>query len=333
MARLPEYSSFEEKTKVFAKYQRIDNVADFETWYNGLPKKDVFFRGMKEAKFKNFTSAQREYIKNDFKGLPSTYVYLQIKHLKKVYNNLLTNYCKSVGIALTDFYLMSFAQHHSPPGISLLLDITPDINTALYFMSANGINEDIGTNNINEYASIYIFQRPSVSFGDITKEISSKTRFRDRELSAERFHKLCERKTQKFCKLTTSSFLLQKNYFLVENHLYHILYKYKDYIHQDRIMVTNLNLVAQNGCFLYYNYENLLPLEKEVEECVDINKSLIPYITKKYLIPNHKTTEELFPEENRMVEIASIEMHNDPAIAENNFIIEFNMPTPSGFVV
>lgn len=73
------------------------------------------------------------------------------------------------------------------------------------------------------------------------------------------------------------------------------------YLYNDVIKIANLNLVAQDGCFIHYLPEDYhTPLEENPDlmgkiHCVDIHKSLAPFILKK--LENRKVTQStLFPD-------------------------------------
>ena len=51
------------------------------------------------------------------------------------------------------------------------------------------------------------------------------------------------------------------------------------------VTLSNLNITAQKGCFVYHN-DGLKPFEFKGLYCVDIHKSLVPYIRKDYLTAN-----------------------------------------------
>ena len=82
--------------------------------------------------------------------------------------------------------------------------------------------------------------------------------------------------------------------------------KLNDYEVNTRLIISNLNIVAQQGCFLYHDY-GIVPLEKGIT-CVDIHKSLIPYIVNKYLKANNINKYSLFPTEDNIVNESTFNM-------------------------
>lgn len=74
---------------------------------------------------------------------------------------------------------------------------------------------------------------------------------------------------------------------------------------------SNLNIIAQKGCFLLYNHQENLPLEEYMDGhrysklgCLDVHKSLVDYVRANYL--SGLTRETLFPNITRMARQAYI---------------------------
>ena len=301
--KLSTYISTEEKQSIFSTYQYIDSVGKFDQWYQSHCKLPYYFRGIKEACYKNYTSAQRVCITHDLDCLPSTLVYLQVQKLRKEHGQLFEKYCKAIGIDCSDFFLMSYAQHYKN-GISPLLDVTTDLDTALFFMcngaqfSTNGVD----TNSIENYASIYFINKEIPTFDDVLKNLVSKVEF-PQNISKEDFIKCAEYYALRV--FGTSLFnlfaaLSKYSYFLVDNKQYLCAFNKDEFNYQKTLTIGNFNMTAQNGCFIYYDNDKE-PFEEKVVECVDIHKKLIPYITQEILIPKNKTEEYLFPDIDKIV--------------------------------
>lgn len=77
------------------------------------------------------------------------------------------------------------------------------------------------------------------------------------------------------------------------------------YIFIETVRIANLNLVAQDGCFIHYLPDSYLkPLEENetmtgIIHCVDIHKSLAPFILEK-LAKNEVRQESMFPDVEEM---------------------------------
>ena len=65
--KLPEYKSLIEKKTAFGdNYQRISTITELKPFLEGTNSFEKYiYRGVCEAKYKNYTSAQRRYIVNE----------------------------------------------------------------------------------------------------------------------------------------------------------------------------------------------------------------------------------------------------------------------------
>ena len=331
---IPEYTSLEEKgydlnrkdvPHPFVDYQCIVDADMFDMWYNvNIDQKNRFFRGIKEAKYKNFTSAQRLYFTNDYPNAsPLDLVKAHIDEMRKVQNGILPAFCESMNIPCTDLFLLSCSQHHKN-GISPLLDFTSDLNTALFFMckDAKAPINGIGTDrepDINNFVSIYtanLFSKQiSLQFlcdalvkgikKDAEKVLGEKNVSLSEILKMKQYQQgmadiLKEHILSFFTYPKIRAVLYEAteyNPILIENKPLKI--KVEDYEAETKLTISNLNMVAQHGCFLYHD-KGITPLEENLA-CVDVHKSLIPYIVNKYLKPNNICEASLFPTEDNIV--------------------------------
>jgi len=157
--KLPEYKSLAEKKKVL-HHETIDSVEKFDTWIFTFESLEpvlglkLVYRGLNEAKYKNYTSAQREWITKEWaKVLNISYVdYIDklIAHIRK--DDLLKTYFLSLGIVPNDILYLSFMQHYGMP--SPLLDFTKDLRIALFF-AMDGMKSEPSSVEIENYFSIY----------------------------------------------------------------------------------------------------------------------------------------------------------------------------------
>lgn len=299
--KLPQYKSINDKEISFPdRYRRIDNVQTLNSWLEEISEAtakseekalgEYIFRGIKEAKYKNYTSAQRKYIVHDLVRSNATladFIKMQIEALKGtetgsgveektgVYRNLLPRYYKSLGVEDNDFLYLSFSQHYG--GISPLIDFSRNIKKAFHFMTDGVKFQDEGGDDIDNYSSIYYLKvetfKQHISNNE-NVDFKKKLEF-SRELS-------------------TTMVIVDKALYVEE----------KD----GRINVisfSNPNIVLQEGCFVYYyNAEDEFePLEKELY-CVDIHKSLAPHIQSEIMKYNNTTIkrEDLFATEKDIAE-------------------------------
>lgn len=318
--KLAQYTSIAEKESVFRNkerhmlYDRIVSPNDFDNWYaEMLQIKDRIYRGVNEASYKNYTSAQRLYFIRELLNYDIVDVISeQIDNLRSANNHLMEKYCDALGIPCSDLFIMSMAQHHKD-SISPLIDFSTDVNTALYFMQKGAKFPDYGIgigggNDIENYMSIYTV--PISYFKSVEDDLAFRTWILDGlcntdVVTIDKSHSqttidLIDRERQ------YESLILEEinNYILEEFSLENLVNSTTNYFiplkaeipHKNisiKLTSCNLNMVAQDGCFIFHN-KGIDPLEENLS-CVDIHKSLIPYIVKKYLLPNSKTDEAMFP--------------------------------------
>ena len=55
---LEQYRNLNEKATFFSEYRCINEIAEFDSWERSFNKEGLVFRGVNEAKFKIYTSAQ-----------------------------------------------------------------------------------------------------------------------------------------------------------------------------------------------------------------------------------------------------------------------------------
>lgn len=107
--KLEDYRDFDEKKKFF-HHETIESVEKFDSWLFTFESSEpvlglkFIYRGLNEAKYKNYTSSQRDWLTNEWsKVLNISYVdYVDrlLGHIRK--NSLLYNYFTSLGIAPND---------------------------------------------------------------------------------------------------------------------------------------------------------------------------------------------------------------------------------------
>ena len=271
--KLETYKTLKEKQQIFGskRYSKIDTVAQFKKWYDNFTTENKFFRGVNEAKFKIYTSAQRYYITHDLKKSGKKVedvIEEELKQIKKVNGNLLKKYYELLDVQENDLLYLSFLQHYS--GISPLLDFTANINKALYFMQDKLSFENKGGEDIDNYASLYWFDLESGVSGFYVekKAINNKMSFNVMK------------------KASDSIVIHQQGYSLLGK----------------KIELANLNFVAQEGRFIFH-CNGVKPLEKDISY-VDIHKSIAPYI-KKFLEEVHSISKEsIYPQEENIAQLA-----------------------------
>lgn len=176
---LPSYKDFGEKNAFFkpdSEYpdNKILDIAAFDEWYDFFSKPyldpvkkfDFFFRGMKEARYQLFNSAQREWLANSVVQWRKDSDYLSfIKKLieeakaLKIFEKVLA-YHQIDYATEADFPILSILQHYGAP--TPLMDWSYNLDVALYFATED-VNTVTASEDINGYFSIYVIKKSSQS--------------------------------------------------------------------------------------------------------------------------------------------------------------------------
>lgn len=168
MGKLKEFESLEEKRGYFSKsdFYNIDSKNKFDEWFEAIvnmkeeARTNFIFRGMKEAKHKLYTSAQRIWIQNDmdswsgrsYMEFIDSFVQSAKRHplINKVFDTY--RYTDSQ----REFPILSILQHYGAP--TPLMDWSYNINVALFFATET-INGGHGNGYIDNYFSIYVINK------------------------------------------------------------------------------------------------------------------------------------------------------------------------------
>lgn len=301
--KIPHYISADEKRKAFGEkaYRQINTAREFDEWYAAESKSDeCVFRGIKEASYKNFTSAQRHQMLFDLPGKDTTAIVAkELEQLRKTHGHLLEAYCTSQALPCSDLFLLSLAQHHG--GISPLLDFTHNLNTALFFMTDGASMPDAGADKgeLGNYVSLYLFPKKNILTLDQMMDSTAKVMEScSKELSYVQIYNELTNACLKLFSHALFSHTWRGRFVLIENRPYFKLIS--EQMFGIPLVITNLNIVAQQGCFVYSD-KDLLPIEKGLG-CLDIHKSLVPYIVSKYLAGY--THETMYPQEENIMQRA-----------------------------
>ena len=324
---LPTYKSLEEKKEYFyykepEQVNTIDEFKDrFEQLEAGIPQFNPYysrefsllcntatvFRGQNEAKYKLYTSAQREWIIEEWNkqlGEDGFIEFVQqlILQLKKANGiNSLSNYFESMGATETDLFLLSFLQHYRTP--TPLLDFTYNKDLALFFAMDGSVFNKQGVDDLDNYFSIYALPARSIFSIDLVKKSAIETQREGIE---------CIKKDLTLMEQLKASFKYLFSWKTSEYRIpgmskYPFLFipnpqraeKIDDIIGID-LHWSNPNIIAQEGCFVM-NPRKDTPLEDLIEKsihCLNIHKSLAPYIREHYLKPKGITKESIYPDFN-----------------------------------
>lgn len=312
--KLQEYSDLKCK---LGKYQQtvIKTASEFDKWYESFDRTNLIFRGSAEAKRKNYTSSQREWITKEWaKVLNTSYIDFVDKLLTQIRSDkLLLDYFVSLGIAPNDILYLSFMQHYAMP--TPLLDFTKDLPTALFF-ATDGLKHEASSVEIENYCSIYaLFPTDEIAPAD--KVFASAY-----EIGVKRVREFRQDNPDVNVNDDLVKYIDDMTKWVRKDGSGEGLYSFSlAYIPNpadaipvisesgQRLYWSNPNIVAQQGCFV------INPSESEVLEdviasnrfipnmiCIDIHKSLIDYIQKKY-IPNFNQ-ETIYPKFKRVADKA-----------------------------
>ena len=299
----------------FFETHNVNTYTEFDNIYKELNKNTLLYRGVHEAKYKIYTSAQREWITNEYSKQGITYtqfIHSIISNIRK--NTILSKYYKSLKINENDLLYISLLQHYGAP--TPLLDFTHGLNIALYF-ALDGMKNASSNNDIDNYFSLYIIDRNKcgnelvdiVSFLNhgLENGTAMLKDFKNQYPNTPLDYSLLKEvdKYTKWIKQDGSNDgLCKMNCGFLDNPLNTntiTMYETKEILYW-----SNINLIAQQGCFIFYTQENT-PLEcyfgnenKYLPKlrCINVHKSLSEYIKNKYL--NSMSRLDIYPDINLM---------------------------------
>ncbi len=311
--KLEEYSNLVQKESFF-ETNNVHTYKEFDSIYEDLKMQTLLYRGIHEARYKIYTSAQREWITNEYSNQGITFTqFIQsiITNIRQ--NTILSKYYKSLNINENDLLYISLLQHYGAP--SPLLDFTHSLNIALYF-ALEGMSIVSSNNDIDNYFSLYIIDRNKcgnelvdiVSFLDHGLENGTalledfKTQHPNIDLDYSLL-KDVDKYTKWIKQDGTNDGLCKMNCGFLDNPLNTdsiAMYETKDFLYW-----SNINLIAQQGCFILYTKEST-PLEQYFSDenylpklrCINVHKSLSEYIKSKYLKSMSRL--DIYPDINLM---------------------------------
>lgn len=283
--KLSEYKTIEEKSRSFDRNITINTLNEFEVWYIAtITEKDFVFRGVNEAKYKIYTSAQREWLTKYSTQIEYfNYIKAILNYVKE--NNLLGRYLKSMGITTAvDLYYLSLMQHFHAP--SMLLDFSHNLDVALFF-SLDNMQYANTDNEIDDYFSIYYFDKKVFKY-TLNTNVKQYNFFvqkaTQRDINAQEILSLDTIKKIKLSFVEST----EKESIKIKNRKGNV----------QNIIFSNLNIIAQDGCFLLY-YNTSQPLEKNNLSCVNIHKSLGEHIRSKKI--NDLNKDVIYPTFNNII--------------------------------
>lgn len=296
MGKLSEYNSLKEKNQYY-NCTTIDNIQDFDNIFQDIVEhqSEYVFRSVNEAKFKLYSSAQRQWIWNDlFKNYYSYEDYINSRIVLVQKHQDIISFFSNNKIPLNDFAILALLQHYGQP--SPLVDFTYNPHLSLFF-AFDGVRAGTTGNEIDNYVSLYCLQYTHPCFCSI------------QQVNAHGVVTLS--RTLKESEIPISQIDTRKVLFDIQS------LTYKEYadigimlVHGDKMGITNIeipslgftctynitnpNLKNQEGLFMQNTTENE-PLGELVRkkhqhihpliDCYNINKKLEPHIRNTYLNP------------------------------------------------
>ena len=286
--KLEQYTSLNEKDCFFNR-TTINTAKQFDTLIGHKTfDENTIFRGVKESKFKLYSSAQRLWISMDFALRNRKFTDLISESLNEISKNRSLNlYLSSNGIQTNDLYRLVFLQHYS--GATPLIDFTSN-KLISFFFGLEGLDiSPWGFDGIDNYFSIYALNYIKIPKID---EIYF--------YGMENGKQALKENQKEYPNLDIDASILENfekfTKWLNGINCLHLAYlpnplkaKKTRNIQNKTLYWSNPNLIAQDGCFILNN-DDMQPLERSMSadfntliQCFDVHKSLRGYIKEAYL--------------------------------------------------
>ena len=152
MGNLDSWKNLTSKETHF-DYKRIDTEKQLAEFMS-VQTQGWYFRGMHEARYRIFSSSQREWIQKELRNRFGDYdVFINdlISEAKSINGGFIPKMLEKFGTNANELVLLSFLQHYGAP--TPLIDFTHDKNIALFF-AVDGARYTPG-DGIENYVSIY----------------------------------------------------------------------------------------------------------------------------------------------------------------------------------
>ena len=303
------YSNLAEKRNHFVSSVEINTPQEFNLRFKDLQdlaantKLHAVFRGVPEAKYRLYTSLQRELFNLNLNeaGLGKK---MTIKLLAnaKVPSCKWTNYFKSMGVVENDWLYLALLQHYGAP--SPLLDFSKNPKVALYFM-CKGLQSRHSTEEIDHYASLVYYKNVEVC-RNVAHTLKK---------TAEEVYR--SKNPKPYTDKDFQTFFAEDLSFesVMHDKEWEIITAYRGITHSSSnkelsvfaLPVTNMNMVSQEGEFVC-NVSDGKPLEDLFQRdgrcylyCLNIHKSLYNYIVSKYFKGSLELqSREFFPSDREL---------------------------------
>lgn len=292
---MEQYNSSSDKRNNFSSYKQISSIGELEDFIKGLKdlqsnrKLHCVFRGVNEAKYMLFNSAQRKWQDWNLVKIGITYKDRINCMLNVCRKSLLSQYYKRLGISTNDWLFLSFLQHYNAP--SPFLDFSKDYKAALFFACNEIRTPETTGSELDNYISIYYFR-----FVDAAKYIDSLKAIAQALTDDQPINKYVFEK-----ELSFNEIMDKHDVIFVPS--YSNIMKVGKKKNQLMLATANLRSTSQEGEFVCNGTENK-PLEMLFKEhgaelcCADIHKGLCNYIVQNYLDGSiENARKKYFPQE------------------------------------
>lgn len=295
MDKVLAYKTLEEKTTSFeceAGFVFGDIDFLFEKLEELYLQGSFIFRGVSNASYKLYSTAQREFLKrelwalggpNDAQEVFNNWINILLKNVKLWNNGSISEFFQRIGVSKDDdLAYLSFLQHNGLP--TPLIDFTFDPFIAIYFATEHP-NYSLDRISIDSCFSLYYINKNDLLNKALNADNKSKT------LDV---------------KLKFNEFIKQNAITII----YHNTANHK--------ILTSMNIVNQKGCFVF-NWHAVKPLEESYSDlisdlksplfkkkihdqlqtkinCINIHKSLAPRIQQELLKRKLIDKEYVYPE-------------------------------------
>lgn len=289
---LINYQSHQDRRSQFVTYDVVDDPQSLSKILSNISQQVFIFRGMNEAKYRMYSSAQRKWIEDEptVKETDEKAFHLYIQQLidKIKHDQWIIDFFNNNKIPINDMLILALLQHYAE--LSPLLDFTEDIYTGLFF-AIEGAKED-NENELSDYISLYYIPRNKDWIRATVQAVTINGADRVSNLLASVHEPVDTQKYQQETKdLSYNTFSdlpfisLDGPSVGITTATVRILGLHVNYY------ITNPRLEQQYGLFIMNNSARLPLVEvmntkEKFVNCLNINKKLIPFIIEKYLIPN-----------------------------------------------
>ena len=323
---LSEYETLLQKS-IFFTQTNIDTVKEFDEIFDKYENSDnILFRGSNEAKYRLYSSLQREWIsKKLYEKYESYQIYLNklITSAKNQEGSILTKYFDKIGIdSENDLAILSFLQHHGCP--TPLLDWTYSFPNALFFATRNIRKYEVKWE-IEKYLCVYFLEEEYLEKTSLQNLFDIGLKHQKEQLRTQFYEDIINIDIPKVVidKLLTPDKLDTMFYMLHGRQLMTYITKIERLIktpmlyfsdektdsHLKYNINNSMNIVNQKGVFVW-NSDPIKPIENIVfdnlntdnnsksvlfSKCININKELLNHIkmrirkkgiSKKFIYPN-----------------------------------------------